>query len=187
MALKHAILTALREQKASGYELSKRFDLSVANFWAATPQQIYRELERLERSGMIDAEVVEQASRPNKRVFTVTEEGLRELDEFVSAELRPTAIRDDLLVKVAALDENNADAVARAVEERLARTEAKLQLYKRLRSTMSASLDDGASPASGQPLGSYLTLMRGISFEEGNRDWCRSVLKIIGGVASDTT
>jgi len=58
MALKHAVLAALLEGEASGYELSKRFDVSVANFWPATPQQIYRELDRLESDGMLDARLV---------------------------------------------------------------------------------------------------------------------------------
>ena len=37
MALRHAVLAALLEGEASGYQLSKRFDVSVANFWSATP------------------------------------------------------------------------------------------------------------------------------------------------------
>jgi len=47
MALRHAVLAALLEGEASGYQLAKRFDVSVANFWSATPQQLYRELDRL--------------------------------------------------------------------------------------------------------------------------------------------
>ena len=45
MALRHAVLAALLEGEASGYQLAKRFDVSVANFWSATPQQLYRELD----------------------------------------------------------------------------------------------------------------------------------------------
>lgn len=37
MSLKHAVLAALLEGEASGYDLAKIFDVSVANFWAATP------------------------------------------------------------------------------------------------------------------------------------------------------
>lgn len=187
MALKHAILAALREKTASGYELSKRFDISVANFWAATPQQIYRELEKLEEAGMITAELIEQSSRPNKRNFTVTESGIGELEEFVAVPPRPTAIRDDLLVKVAALDADNAGAVASAVEQRLQQSEAKLDLYSRIRSTMLADLDEETYLASGGAVGSYLTLLRGISFEEGNRDWCRSVIRILEGSRPGTS
>ena len=37
-------MAALLEGEASGYDLAKVFDASVANFWPATPQQLYREL-----------------------------------------------------------------------------------------------------------------------------------------------
>ena len=46
MSLRHAILTALLDGEASGYELAKHFDLSVANFWHALPAQLYPELNR---------------------------------------------------------------------------------------------------------------------------------------------
>jgi virulence activator alpha len=64
MALRHAVLAALLEGEASGYELAKRFDVSVANFWSATPQQLYRELERLEADGRLRGRVVEH--RPDR-------------------------------------------------------------------------------------------------------------------------
>lgn len=51
MALRDAVLAALLEGEASGYDLAKRFDRSVANFWTATPQQLYRELDRLAADG----------------------------------------------------------------------------------------------------------------------------------------
>ena len=53
MALRDAVLAALLEGEASGYDLAKRFDRSVANFWTATPQQLYRELDRLAADGPI--------------------------------------------------------------------------------------------------------------------------------------
>src|ERR1700747_1730381 len=103
MALRHAVRAALLEGEASGYQLSKRFDVSVANFWSATPQQLYRELERLEEEGLLRARLIEQRRRPNKRVFTITAEGLRELREFTATPPRPAALRDDLIVKLQAV------------------------------------------------------------------------------------
>src|SRR5215210_2134753 len=82
MSLRHAVLAALLEGEASGYELAKRFDVSVADFWSATPQQLYRDLERLELDGLVEARVVEQQRRPNKRVFTLTGAGRDELRAF---------------------------------------------------------------------------------------------------------
>ena len=72
MAICHAVLAALLGGEASGYQLAKRFDVSVANFWSATPQQLYRELDQLEQAGLLSGRVVEQRRRPNKRVFTLT-------------------------------------------------------------------------------------------------------------------
>ncbi|MBK5110141.1 MAG: PadR family transcriptional regulator [Thermoleophilia bacterium] len=181
MALKHAILAALREEEASGYELSKRFDVSVANFWPATPQQIYRELDRLEDDGLLAARLVEQSRRPNKRIFSLTADGRQELGRFIETPSRPTAIRDDLLVKVVALDDENAEAVAAAIRERLEQSEAKLGLYRRIRSAMLGDLDEAGYLRSTERVGDYLALMRGISFEEDNQAWCRSSLKVIAG------
>src|SRR6478672_3402813 len=128
MALRHAVLAALLEGEASGYELSKRFDVTVANFWTATPQQLYRELERLESEGLIEARVVEQERRPNKRVWTLTAAGDSELYEFTTRPARPIAVRDELLVKLQAIDAGDAAAVRAAVEDRLAHARGKLAL-----------------------------------------------------------
>lgn len=40
MALEHAILVALAERSATGYDLARRFDRSIGFFWRATHQQI---------------------------------------------------------------------------------------------------------------------------------------------------
>ncbi|GAA3082491.1 hypothetical protein GCM10020000_80610 [Streptomyces olivoverticillatus] len=53
MALRHAVLAALLDGDLSGYQLAKEFDLGVANFWHAQPQQLYAELTRLEKNGLI--------------------------------------------------------------------------------------------------------------------------------------
>ncbi|MEU9387772.1 helix-turn-helix transcriptional regulator, partial [Streptomyces sp. NPDC048279] len=53
MALRNALMAALLEGEACGYDLAKEFDATVANFWAATPQQLYRELDRLEAEGLV--------------------------------------------------------------------------------------------------------------------------------------
>ncbi|MFD0538892.1 PadR family transcriptional regulator [Actinomadura luteofluorescens] len=45
----------------------------MANFWMATPQQLYRELDKMAADGLIQARVVQQERRPNKRLFSLTE------------------------------------------------------------------------------------------------------------------
>jgi DNA-binding PadR family transcriptional regulator len=183
MALKHAVLVALAGGESTGYELSKRFDHSVANFWPASPQQIYRELDKLEAAGLATARRVRQQKRPDKRVFNLTDAGRGAIDEFVRSQTSPPVVRDDLLVKVAGLDEANREDLVAAVRERLSGHEEKLAAYRRLRDLSLGGrserefLDAGPS----QPgFGPYLTLKRGIAFEEDSIRWTREVLELLG-------
>ncbi len=71
------------------YDLAKSFDASVANFWMATPQQLYRELDRLAEQGLIQARVVHQERRPNKRMYSLTEAGYEAIHQFTSRAPKP--------------------------------------------------------------------------------------------------
>jgi DNA-binding PadR family transcriptional regulator len=182
VALKHAVMAALASGESTGYELSKRFDHSVANFWPASRQQIYRELDRLEADGLATARRVRQAKRPDKRVFSLTPAGREGIDEFVRADTAPTLVRDDLLVKVAALDEDNREDVATAVRARLAHHREKLDAYIELRdlSLGDASQEEFLAGGPAQPgFGPFLTLLRGISFERESVRWAREVLGLL--------
>ena len=115
MALRDAILAALLDGEASGYDLAKAFDTSVANFWMATPQQLYRELERMQAAGLIEARLIEQDRRPNKHLFSLTDAGREQLRRFTATPTKPGAIREDLMVAIQALDAGDAAAVRDAV------------------------------------------------------------------------
>lgn len=132
MALRHAVLAALLDGEYSGYQLAKAFDIGVANFWHALPQQLYAELAKLEKDGLVAGRQVVQESRPNKRLFKVTEAGRAELETFAEAASKPSFIRDDLLVKVQSADSIGTTAVIAQLEERAAAADAKIALLAAL-------------------------------------------------------
>jgi DNA-binding PadR family transcriptional regulator len=179
MALRHAVLAALANGEASGYDLAKRFDVSVANFWSSTPQQLYRELERLEREGLLHARVVRQRRRPDKRVFTLTDAGRDELRQFTTQPAKPAALRDDLLVKLHAIDFGDQTAVVEALRTRLEQARAKLARYDRIRMNMLAGRSEAEFLRDAGPIGSYLTLVGGRMYEQQNIRWCTRVLAIL--------
>ena len=179
MALRHAILAALLEGEASGYQLSKRFDVSVANFWSATPQQLYRELEHMQRDGLLAAHLVQQQRRPNKRMFSITDAGYSELAAFTKQPPRPLALRDELLVQVQAIDAGDTEAVTAAISERLDHARAKLALYDELRAQLLAGQPEGDYLQKTERIGPYLTLMRGRAFERENVAWAETIIQIL--------
>lgn len=180
MSLKYAVLAALLEGEASGYELSKVFDVSLTNFWAATPQQLYRELERLAQEGLIEARVVRQERRIDKRMFTLTEAGRQDLRAFAAAPpRRPTAIRDELLIKIQAMDGADAEATRALIEERGQWARGKLARYEHVRERLLAGRGEEEYVREADRIGPYLTLMAGIAFEEENARWCERVLTVL--------
>ncbi|OBK55953.1 PadR family transcriptional regulator [Mycobacterium kubicae] len=180
MSLRDAVLAALLEGESSGYDLAKEFDASVANFWMATPQQLYRELDRLAEQGLIRARMVHQERRPNKRMYSLTEAGYEAIQHFTSRAPRPSVIRDELAVQVLAADAGNAVAVRDFVAERLAWASAKLERYERFRARMLDGRTEDEYLGQAARVGPYLTLLRGISFEQENIRWAERALAVIG-------
>ncbi|MFE3192991.1 PadR family transcriptional regulator [Nocardia sp. NPDC059240] len=179
MALRNAILATLLEGEASGYDLAKGFDASVANFWLATPQQLYKELERMAAAGLIETRLVEQERRPNKRLHAITPAGRAVLREFITEPAKPTAIRDEMMVKVQAMDGEDAAAVRAAIVAKLEWSRAKLARYERLRHRLLDGRSEQAYLAEAERIGPYLTLLRGISFEQENIRWAEFALPVI--------
>jgi DNA-binding PadR family transcriptional regulator len=179
MSLRDAVLAALLEGESSGYDLAKGFDASVANFWMATPQQLYRELERLAEQGLIQARIVHQERRPTKRMFSLTEAGRDAIRQFTRKSPKPSVIRDELMVKVQAADAGDTAAVRDFITERREWAEAKLLRYQRLRNRLLDGRSEAEYLATAQRVGPYLTLMRGMSFEEENIRWAARTLAII--------
>ncbi|MER7466151.1 PadR family transcriptional regulator [Streptomyces sp. NPDC097981] len=179
MALRHAVLAALLDEELSGYQLAKAFDLGVANFWHALPQQLYAELARLEKDGLIAGREVVQDSRPNKRLFTVTDAGLAELEEFTASSAKPSSIRDDLVVKVQAADHVDTATLVAQLAERAAFARAKAELFGGLLRTMRGDRAEEDFLRHGERVGPYLTCLRGLAFEQGNRDWCERTIAVL--------
>ncbi|MFI5496986.1 PadR family transcriptional regulator [Actinoplanes sp. NPDC051859] len=179
MSLRHAVLAALINRAASGYELAKQFHVSVANFWTATSQQLYRELDKMESDGLLSARVVAQEKRPDKRLYTLTEAGQAALHEFTKQEPRPTTVRDELLVQVEALTLADVPSIRAAIESRIESSSRRLESYEQRLSDILGSRDDAEFVATGKRIGPYLTLQRGISFERENIAWGRLALDVL--------
>lgn len=179
MSLRNAVLATLLDGETSGYDLAKSFDASVSNYWMATPQQLYRELDKMTAEGLVQARVVHQERRPDKRLLSLTDVGRRALREFTAAPPRPGAIRDELMVQVLAVDAGDAEAVRNAVQARMTRAEDKIARFERLRTRLLDGRTEAEHLAAAERVGPYLTLLRGLSFECENVGWCERVLAVL--------
>ncbi len=100
MSLKHALLGILTVKPMTGYELKQFFDSSVQHFWNAELSQIYPTLKVLEENGWVDKRLEVQESRPNKKIYDITDGGREEFTRWVRHPQPAGDMRDPFLIKV---------------------------------------------------------------------------------------
>ncbi|MEU3273621.1 PadR family transcriptional regulator [Saccharomonospora sp. NPDC006951] len=179
MALRHAVLAALLDGEHSGYQLTKIFDRGIANFWYAAPQQLYAELTKLESAELIAGRHVVQQGRPDKRVFSITDAGLAELEAFAARPAKPLLLRDDLAVKVHVVDHIDPGPVISGLDERAETATVKLAFYEHTLRELRGELDEATFLRRGERVGPYLTCLAGCRLEQLTRDWCRDTAHLL--------
>ena len=178
MALAHAIMTALIDDDLSGYELAKDFDVSLGFFWRASHQQIYQELRKLSERGLLNKREVNQSGKPNKIVYGITRSGREALADWVYQKSKVQESKDDLLIKLYNLSDDNVSHIKTEIEQRRDAMMQRLYLYERIRR---AHYDDPESlPVRRQ--GVYLALLGGIRNGEQYLQWCDEALKVLDWV-----
>ncbi len=133
MALGEAILVCLTERPMSGYDLAKNFDASIGFFWKSSHQQIYRELGKLREKGLVNSKELKQSGKPNRIVHTITEPGRHALMAWSSKPCRQPSIKDDLLVKLYALEDIDISALLEQIALRIEQHQSKLVTFKRIK------------------------------------------------------
>jgi DNA-binding PadR family transcriptional regulator len=173
MSLPHALLTSLSERAGSGSELARRFDKSIGFFWAATHQQIYRELARLEQAGWIES-LPAETGRGRKRAYRVLPAGTEELRRWIRESEDPRPQRDALMVRIRA---EAAVGPAGLVDE----MRRHLQLHEqRLALSRSFEQRDFASDADSRERQlQYVLLKGGIAQEELAIEMAREAIAIL--------
>lgn len=111
MALRYALLAALHEAPATGYELTQRFRSRLANVWNASHQQVYRELSRLLAEKKLLVEAIEQSDKPDKKRYHLTISGRQDLQAWLNTPHKQPPTRDPFLVKLFAGDLLDSTAV----------------------------------------------------------------------------
>lgn len=100
MSLRFALLGLLARESLTGYDLTKRFDSTVGFFWSAKHSQIYPELASLTQEGLVTFELITQTSKPNKKVYTITEAGREALRSWVEQPCDRRTVKDPLLMRI---------------------------------------------------------------------------------------
>lgn len=181
MPLSHAILAFLEYQPMSGYDLKKIFDLSIAHFWSATQSHIYKELEALEKNGFTNGKVIPQAGKPNRKEYSITDEGRVELRRWLTTPLPLDPVRDANLIQIFFSHFSSNDEIIALLDNRMAQVRERIHT---LRTEAQAAIDENAKSIGIERARQLwqLTLDYGIDYHEFELAWHEKTKETIRGL-----
>lgn len=163
------IVGMLAAKPRSGYEIKQLVDSSARFFWAASYGQIYPELKKLEKEGLIAGDDSSTGGR-QRTTFHLTAEGKRAAREWMAQPQEVLEARDEGLLKLffaGAIEPKRAAEIAR---ERAAASRAKAEQLRFIQE----QVDNAGKPEGPevQPdAGSLMVLRYGIDASEWTAEW----------------
>jgi PadR family transcriptional regulator AphA len=171
-AVTPVILGLLSLNPRSGYEIKATVDRSTRYFWAASYGQIYPELRRLEREGLIEGEDSPNGARP-RRVYRLTTAGREELESWLMGRDVTVELRDESLLRLFFADALPHEVALGLIEGRRLGFQA---VHERLR-------EIDAVPGEDPPFVD-LVLRWGLAYTEWETQWCAEQLERLGATSS---
>lgn len=186
MSLRFALLGLLARESLTGYDLTKRFDTTIGFFWSAKHSQIYPELANLTKEGLVTFEVVAQTSKPNKKVYTITDAGREALIEWVAEPREKRTVKDPLMMRIWALGVVPPEQALPQLREALEEYEQRAAILEEME--REAQQNDAFALAPGNPwVGPGLALRFGQTSARCYRDWLKEAIAQLEMITTTAT
>ncbi len=178
VSLRYGILGLLSKWEASGYDIKKEFDDVMSIFWHTHLSQIYPELNKLENEKLISSKLVPQDGKPDKKVYSITENGREVLFKWLLEPHETPKIKDSFLMQTFFMDNIPADDVL-----------LKLKMYKKDRQHRLEKMEEMIKERLGsiternvmkaRILIASAVLRRGIEQEIQYIKWCEETINLV--------
>ncbi|MGV9801321.1 PadR family transcriptional regulator [Mycobacterium sp. NPDC003449] len=163
MSLRMAALGLLIQQPGSGYDLLKRFEMSMANVWPATQSQLYGELNKLAAAGLIE---VSDIGPRGRKEYRATAAGRAELLRWIANPQDDPPERSAELLRVFLLGELPRDQARAHLIALAEHSEAEIERLERLEASL---VRKGVDPYA------HAALEYGLRFNAMQAKWARDV------------
>jgi len=130
MSVRHSLLALLEQGPMYGYGLKSEFEAATGQMWPLNVGQVYTTLARLERDGLVEANV----EADGQKVYRLTDTGREELERWFAGPVSRDAVpRQELAIKlIFAVRSQTADVHA-VIQHQRAATMRSLQELTRLK------------------------------------------------------
>jgi len=163
------ILGMLAARPRSGYEIKQLVDSSARFFWTASYGQIYPELKKLEKAGLITGDDTSTGAR-QRTTFKLTADGRRAAREWMSRPPEVLEIRDEGLLKLFFAGSIDAKRAAEIARERAAISREKAAQLRVIETAIDGT-GQPEGPEASPDAGSLTVLRYGIQMSEWAADF----------------
>ncbi|MFH0883709.1 MAG: PadR family transcriptional regulator [bacterium] len=171
----YALLGWLQHESLSGYDLKKRCEEYLSDFWYGSFGQIYPLLHQMEHEGLVTMrEEPSDEGRPPRKVYSITTAGIERFEQWMREDPEPDLFRSELMLRLFFGRNAPREMLVRQVEavrRDAARTLAALDQF----------LNHTPQWAQNNPNAPYqrILLDRGFTVNQGFIEWCDRTLNTL--------
>lgn len=142
---KYALLGMLSIHPMSGYDIKKRIEESISNFWTESYGQIYPVLKSLVAEKLVTKTVERGSGKPDRHVYALTERGRKELQQWLTEGITPKVERNELLLKLFFGEEAPVETAIKHVEQFRELQHQLLKKYKAIEKEIKVKYADNSN------------------------------------------
>ena len=179
--IQYILLGFLNYQPMTGYDLKRMLDHSTGHFWHAYHSQIYTTLRQMEKDGLVTSEFMQGEGQPDRRTYTITEEGRGMLTAWLSRPLtESTSIKEELLVRMFFSGQRSNESILAELTVQREIHQQKLAEYRKMQVEMEEDAKNLPLPSLQRDSVFWMsTLKMGLRYEEAYLDWLNEMIQTV--------
>ncbi|GMA69992.1 PadR family transcriptional regulator [Leuconostoc litchii] len=123
---KEIVLGILQNGPRTGYEINEVIQNRLNHFFDGTFGMIYPTLKKLEKDGLVIKKQITQTDKPNKNVYSITEEGQRVFSEELMKPTTPEVLKSDFLMRLYFSNQLDSAKIKQFLKEEISRKQSQL-------------------------------------------------------------
>ncbi|OGT07500.1 MAG: hypothetical protein A2X78_00445 [Gammaproteobacteria bacterium GWE2_37_16] len=158
----------------SGYEMQSMIKKTIANFWSESAGQIYPNLAKSLKEKLITAEDDSYNGKRKSKIYSLTEKGLKVLQDWLPKPAERHQVRDELLLKLFFGKNLSCEQYEKLIHKRKQSTEEKLEFLNSIKKHLQKEHKNEEDPPYW-----LITIDHGLHMAKAELEWCSEVLKNI--------
>jgi PadR family transcriptional regulator AphA len=174
--LSFGLLSFLLTESQSGYDLKLRLN----QFWHTNHSAIYPLLSELEEKQYVTYSLIGQSTKPDKKIYNITEQGKEVLKEWIVAPNTESIPKDEMMLKIYCIQGLDAGTVDKLLTETEERYRKLLEKYTESLEKIKANVNNNFDSYNPQLFGSYLLIQKVICDSNTGILWCKWIRQLYG-------